>query len=287
MKIVRNDVAHVWAHKLQNTARTPGRGSLWFEGDTIYSYGRHFPIARHVVTKQGNAAVLFTTRTCSNTTSRHCGDVRGSLRGLDIPVFNVHDVLAIGPQDNFDSLEAGFKRVLELVARARSRKDRYLADAQAEINNANSYAEAFGLRRRLKMPGDLRKIKEALDRELVRAKKDRKLRDERDRAEKSRKLSDWAGTFMAWRRDFDYCRLKGDKSLVETTRQVVVETRFVKRALRTVLRLYSTGATYKRNGERIPVGQYVLDSVDQDGTVKVGCHVFDKPEVLRLAKLLA
>jgi hypothetical protein len=278
-------VAHVWAHKLQAEARTPGNGNLSFSGDTIYSYGSHFPIARHVTTKQGKAAVLFTTRTYSATTAKHCREVAGSLRGLDIPVFKVHDVNG-EPNSNFDGLEVEFRHTLELAAKARSGKDMRLADAEAEMNNANAYAEAFGYRRRLKMPGDLQEIKEAVNRAQAKARKEQKIRDDKIREERSELLSKWAGVHLVWKRGFEYCRLSGDKSQVETTKQAMVEVPFVKRALRTVLKLYATGATYKRNGERIPVGPYVLDSVDQDGTIKVGCHVFEKPEVLRLAELL-
>lgn len=47
--------------------------SFFFRGDTIYSYGQHFPIARHVTGTRGRAAVLFTTRDYSKTTSKHKG----------------------------------------------------------------------------------------------------------------------------------------------------------------------------------------------------------------------
>jgi len=39
------DVAHVWAQQVQDEERS---GNMFFEGDTIYSYGHHFPIARFV-----------------------------------------------------------------------------------------------------------------------------------------------------------------------------------------------------------------------------------------------
>ena len=45
-------VAHLWAHKSQDFARNPGH-NFYFHGDTIYSYGSHFPVARHVENKRG------------------------------------------------------------------------------------------------------------------------------------------------------------------------------------------------------------------------------------------
>lgn len=47
-----NEIPHLWAHKTQSNARN-AQGNLYFDGDTIYSYGSHFAIARHVTNKSG------------------------------------------------------------------------------------------------------------------------------------------------------------------------------------------------------------------------------------------
>lgn len=57
-----NEVPYLWAHQTQSDARN-AQGNLYFRGDTIYSYGEHFPIARHVTNSKCKPAVLFTTRT--------------------------------------------------------------------------------------------------------------------------------------------------------------------------------------------------------------------------------
>lgn len=59
------DVAHAWAH--QNRDRANG-SNFYFEGDTIYSYGRHFPIARIDAAEQ---TVWFTMDGYSSTTAKH------------------------------------------------------------------------------------------------------------------------------------------------------------------------------------------------------------------------
>src|SRR5262249_44911174 len=76
------NVAHLWAHQTQDSARNPG-GTLYFRGATIYSYGDHFPIARLC-----RGAVLFTTRTYSVTTARHIKIVRQAIP-FRVPVFYV------------------------------------------------------------------------------------------------------------------------------------------------------------------------------------------------------
>ena len=74
-------VAHLWAHKAEKSARNGG--NFFFEGDTIFSYGAHFPIARHVKTRRGRA-VLFTTRDYSVTTSGHKWTVLGACKHLTV-----------------------------------------------------------------------------------------------------------------------------------------------------------------------------------------------------------
>lgn len=81
-------VAHLWMHQAQADARN-ALGNFYFEGDTIYSYGRHFPIARHVAGVNGRRAILFTTSSYSKTTSRQIGIVRSAIHGNGVEVFDV------------------------------------------------------------------------------------------------------------------------------------------------------------------------------------------------------
>lgn len=85
MKTVFSDistVAHLWANKAQGEARNSG--NFFFSGDTIYSYGYHFPIAKHMAGSQGENGVLFTERTYSNTTATHIQVVRQAANHLNI-----------------------------------------------------------------------------------------------------------------------------------------------------------------------------------------------------------
>ena len=75
-----DEVAHRWA---QNTEGDHAAGfNMWFEGDTIYSYGRHFPIARLVTNEQGEKAVLFTTEVYGTSTAKHCTITRRAINHL-------------------------------------------------------------------------------------------------------------------------------------------------------------------------------------------------------------
>jgi hypothetical protein len=72
------EIPHLWAHRTQDETRNR-QGNLYFTADTIYRYGSHFPIARHLVNGAGEWAVLFTTATYGVTTSSHCSAVRSAI----------------------------------------------------------------------------------------------------------------------------------------------------------------------------------------------------------------
>lgn len=82
------EIPHLWAHKVQPHATNPQR-NLYYRNETIFSYGSHFPIARHVTNAKGKPAVFLTVRTWpGGTTSGHISAVRSSIPS-NVPVFNI------------------------------------------------------------------------------------------------------------------------------------------------------------------------------------------------------
>src|ERR1044072_2346791 len=77
-----SEIAHLWANQSQHSASN--RGNFFFEGDTIYSYGHHFPIARHITNEDGKKFILFTQSSYSNTTSKHIQVVSQAVIGQDV-----------------------------------------------------------------------------------------------------------------------------------------------------------------------------------------------------------
>lgn len=85
-------LAHVWAQQEQEHGRSP-KGQMYFHGETIFSYGEHFPIARFTeATLDGQRVVLFNSEKYGPTTSTHKDCVAGALRGLPVKVFHVPNV---------------------------------------------------------------------------------------------------------------------------------------------------------------------------------------------------
>lgn len=74
--------------------KTSGKGSnLFIDGDTIFSYGYHFPIARRTEELfEGKQIVLFTLAGYSISTSKHICYVRSALYGSNYKVVEVMDL---------------------------------------------------------------------------------------------------------------------------------------------------------------------------------------------------
>lgn len=61
-------VAHLWANEKQESAHG---SNFYFEGESIYSYGRHFEVGRIVRNKRGEKAYLINDIYRSSSTSKH------------------------------------------------------------------------------------------------------------------------------------------------------------------------------------------------------------------------
>ena len=293
-----SEIPHLWAHRTQDEARNR-QGNLYFNGDTIYSYGSHFPIARHVGNKSGDHAILFTTATYSVTTSGHCSAVRSAIPS-GIPVFHVPEVYP-DTRTVKESHEENLKRYAETIeehvakcARARLSFNKEWHHAQAEElrNEALAYCKFFGL------PKPNIKPIPALDSRLL--EKIRKLeakraaeQAEQTKRERAEAIARQAQLIEQWRAgQYSGCfydvpvMLRIDGHEVLTSRGVRFSVSHAKRALAFVRKVRESGQAYVHNGHTIHLGSYAIDRIEPDGTVKAGCHVVCWQEIERIAPVL-
>jgi hypothetical protein len=137
-----SEVAKVWAQRSQSEGRAT---NVFFEGDTIYSWGRHFAMARWFKHEQtGEPAVLVTTDTYSVSTSKHQSIVWRAIPSYARKVY-------VPRADNLmrDNL-ARFKRQiddqLELYPRKRldSTRSRVANSLFHLLTDAHAYCDAVG-----------------------------------------------------------------------------------------------------------------------------------------------
>jgi hypothetical protein len=291
------EIPHLWAHRTQDDARNK-QGNLYFAGDTIYSYGSHFPIARHVTNEAGERAVLFTTATYSATTSGHCSAVRSAIPS-GIPVFHVPEVYpdrtANGAHEK--NLKHYAETTEEQVSKcARSRlsfnKEWHHEQAEKLRSEALAYCKFFRLPRPKINPIP------ALDSKLL--EKIRKLeaqraaeKGEQTKRERAEAIARQQELITKWRAgQYSGCfydiptmlRIDGDEVL--TSRGVRFPVSHAKRALAFVRKVRESGQAYVRNGHTIHLGPYAIDRIEPDGTVKAGCHVVYWQVIERIAPFL-
>lgn len=299
MKTVFNNrmVAHVWAQQTQ----PEGRGSnFYFEGPTLYSYGKHFPIATFHTVKGKGAAVLFTTDRRSVSTSKHCSFARNALHGRDVPIFNVADVgdVLLTKATHNKNREDYKKRIETATAElARGRDPQRLAWRVSEVlglhAEANRYAEFFSLPWRLKAPDItedyIAQVKEKAKAATAKQKKAKAAAEKKRAAELAAIIAEWrageAVTLPGWGAAVDtMLRIKGEE--VETSRGARVPVKDARRACKFVREVKNAGQPWQKNGQRVPVGQFELDSVDTEGNVRAGCHFIKWDEIARLMPAL-
>lgn len=290
-RVDTNEVAHLWAHQTQNEARngSGARNNFYFEGDTIYSYGRHFPIARHIETEKGKA-ILFTTRTYSITTSGHINLVRGAIPD-GVRVFHIEDPSRMPDGRDITAKENKAADYVAKAKRARVNREGLLTSAKNLLDEASELVEFFDLK--LGRPVLTMDGLGVLAGEIEAARKkdaaEKKARQQAAIKKAQEDLELWkngesVNTYLFSGLPFAFGRIEGAELV--TTKGARVPVEHVAKVSKLVRKIITEGKTYKANGHTIHLGHYVLNEIDANGMLRAGCHRFEKTEVLRILDLI-
>lgn len=293
-------VAHKWAAQTTNA----GKGSsFYYEGRTIYSYGRHFPIATFTdaVDANGERVVLFTSQGYSNSTAKHINHARSALNGLNVRVFSVPEVdtCAVSHARNVDAYAARFVESLEKASRARKYSAMHMADAEKAQADAADYCAIFGQELPASLAEEINpelvaKLREAAKAEALREAAKREADIAARAAEYEIKAAAWrAGgcphALEMWRfaGHHTLLRVKGDT--IETSRGAVVPVDVAGWLFKAakLARKVGRGETFRgAPGELSRVGVYNLREIKADGSLVIGCHELTFAEIERCAASL-
>lgn len=298
-------LAHVWAQRNQDQGRN-GSDSFYFYGDTIYSYGSHFPIAKFIT----DDIVLFNSATYSSTTGRHQSYVRQaipsgyqifSVPNIELRIFKRSEASHVGKAYmNMHNLNlAYFKEEAKesLVAAERARKaDNINWHMRAAIHlkdQHNAYLRAFKIRRKdWELPNAdelVAKAKASEDKaRKARAKKLAKIRkdyaqDAVDwRAGEVRQMpwmiSDAFGTML---------RVKPtDTEMVQTSRSAEFPVKHAIAAYRIIKLCKRDKKWWVKNGHSIHLGHFRIDSIHPNGDIDAGCHHVKWEEIEKIGEYL-
>jgi len=275
-----SDVAHEWAQ---------GRGgcaegyNMFYRGDTIYSYGYHFPIARIV----SPGTILFTTRDYSVSTSKHKSIVRNAINYSD--VHYITNVDAKSKDEHLKNMRLCFNEAseqMDLASRARSRKDDYRANASSILADLEWYAKQFLPRHKFKFNID--GLLE--ERASLQKKKDRKeAKERRNHAKRQAEdLKKWVDGGLIPPHFFASdvkLRLTKNKEEVETSHGARIPSadalKFFELCEKCKDRLRGMTSFTHKLGD-----MYVPDCIEGNGDAQVGCHKIKFEEMDRIAQIL-
>lgn len=279
-KVLSNneEVAHYWANKVQEEGRAH---SMFFEDDTIYSYGEHFPIAKH-----HDNLILFTNRSYSVSTSKHIGYTRYAIESGTRIIYCYNPAWPADPE-NLSSAINEIEYNLKKAIKARQRRFDYISAAESAHYDLLKLIKVFKIKG-WKVPKYDFNAPEAIT--AMQAERDKKAAAKRKRAAAKQAKQDkldmveFLEDVEAWRnkkvhasgvkhRRFihqmpDVCRVNGDK--VESMRSCSVPIKEAK----ILLRCIKQGIPIK--GQTI--GHYTVISCTDEKLV-IGCHEFMRSEI--------
>lgn len=282
-KVFQNhsEVAHVFAQRTQSEGRA---SRVFFEGDTIYSYGYHFPIAKFVDLPNGQTVVLFTLDGYSNSTSKHIGIVRGALSQYDkVYTYDVNK-----PQETVRRVNNIIKEELKNLARARKpeiyisnimREVRHVTELQKVFKSVKVYKKDYPILYDLIKKGENYFSPEV----IAKVKDNEKKRKEKQRKAQQEKLNKWRsfeGGFFSSLGQETYLRYNPNTDKVETSKHVQIEVREAKA-------LYNIWVAQpeRLEGQQIVNGRYRVNRCNKN-TLIAGCHTIRFEEAERIAKEL-
>jgi hypothetical protein len=346
-RVVSSDqVFHLWAHQAQESARN-GTGSVYFRGNTCYSYRNSWPLARIYTHKTRGQLVLTNSERHSITTSYHQGRANRAASHLpriavplslsqlvspqSYPQREIDDVVLKNLHGEIATFLATALRSLHV-----STVEWRLANARELYSDIQRYREFFGVRsklapfdqvlwgaalervQRIESPDPIRDAKRFKAREQRKISEQRKLQDIFNKhcaaataynAQNPSQLWRDTGNFPAspaaihWKlkrklaaagfeieprpyHDNQSCLLRVNGNEIETSQGARIPLDHAPRLWTLIQAVRASGQPYKRNGHTEHAGQFAIDRVEVDGTLKAGCHQIAYDEIERMARHL-
>ncbi len=273
----KENVAHLFSNQSQNEARTP-TNNFYFNNDTLYSYGSHFAIAKHV-----NGAVLFTTRKYSNTTAKHLSIARYALSHKTLIYCNNP---AASVNENMNSFLKEVENCFNNVSSAKQQRTKLKAFNELTYisDKVNKFAAFFDLNIQINYP----KLYEAITTNFEGLSEYKEKAAKLDEAQKKadlkaqtakhkEQLKKWRAGLIATlyiRDGFDYLRIEGQN--IRTSQGVEISKESAK--------LLYNNLGPQLIGKKID-HKYEITEINKD-FLTVGCHKITIKEIKKLAASL-
>jgi len=292
-----DQVIHIWAHQSQDSARNGS--SVSFNGKLLYSYST--VIAQIETTLNGEQWAFLSSESLTPTTGKHVSTSRYAARHINrfyTPAFarwrSYGRTIAEMVQPAIDETEHDLKDAFG----PRKRQTTKLSAIQvynARRDEIFKVCQAFGLDAPDLPAANVEELEKYA--EVVKAQ-EKAIQARRAEAARLQQIEDqeqhnlWlttgAGRFPSSFRVYgqDQITIRGD--VVITSQGAECPLDHAIKALRFWMDAtdrYSRGdfnaLPWRTNGHKIPLGHFTLDSIDERGNVKAGCHFFTAAEIAR------
>jgi hypothetical protein len=266
-----SECVHTFAQQTQQTGRT-SNNNIFFEGDSIYSYGYHYELGRFLDDK----TILINDKGYSNSTAKHIGLLVGATSQYKRYYKTKTNIYLVHKQIMYLKYKLSKARKPQM----------YISQIYGLWNSFNEYINE---RKR----NELRKYKEykelllfvdSLQEETsIEDLRNWAKEEEKKKREKQKKqLTESLTKFREYKKDYfsiggkDYLRLSKCAQFVETSQGVKIDIEEAKR----YLKLLKSGAIMR--GQRI--GNYTTISFDK--LLRIGCHNISKEEIQHISNLI-
>lgn len=271
-----SEVAHVFAQRTQNSGRA---GNIFFEGNTIYSYGYHFPVARFL----DDDTVLFTLDSYSNSTAKHINIISGALSHYDV----VYTYDMDNTKRSLERFSSVIKYNFKKLAKAR-KPEIYIDAIMSILGILRKYVDTLGVKVYKKDYPELydllKRGKDYFSPELIQKIKERQKRDAKRAATKlAEKLTKWREFDKDTPRhisngQFAYLRYNASTGNVETSKGVNIPHDEAKV-------LYLMWVRYPEHVIGRKVQYYTINKCTED-SLTAGCHTIRFSEAQAIAETL-
>jgi hypothetical protein len=289
MKKVLNadNVAHTWAHQQQNEAYTPNR-SFYFYGPTIYSYGSHFPIAKHATNSKGENRILFTTRKYSNTTAKHINKVWSSIPNKENMIFCNNP--ANTANDNILFWDREIDNIYRALAKAK-KPEKYLlelSNLKAQILEYCNFMEveipqAILVKLEITSKAEIVEIvaKEKAIKAEIEAKREK---------EQQKEINKQLKKFRAFERfnlygKFSYLRYNTLTERIETSQRIEIPVKLALLFYKAIKTALNTKELNTDMLDNLKILDYKVKNLQKD-FIEIGCHKIEMKEINKIAKSL-
>jgi hypothetical protein len=278
-----SELAHVFAQRNQTEGRA---NSMFFENDVIYSYGRHFELAKFI--DYNNKKYLFVnTYSYSNSTSKHQGHTIGAINKTIVDKIFYFDFKNKGYSYNtyysFELNKESLKEtILDLISKAkeqfekqlRARENSYLnTQGLAYIEQAQSLLNEFYMileGEEINLSNSIYELSELIEQSKNKAFQIEQTREQRNKERRAKEIEREAEFLSKWiNKEYNYplynlpvhVRINGEE--LQTSHGAKVP---LKEAL-----IMFKGILEGKNYEGKKIGMFTVDKQHED-FIKIGCH---------------